>query len=348
MLVNNFNNKRKKVIYFGIQILRIILSFNIVVNHCYNKKYQNRLIYVLFIMGISFYVPIFFLISFYFSYKLFNSRNITKLKERLLRISIPYLVWPIIIWYKYSFINILNGVEDSNKYRFLFYQLIIGKPFHPIFWFQFCLLFWSIAFIILIFSFKSTYNIIFSIIILIILCLNYFGFINNIFKNYNSIISRSVKEIFITILYIEIGYFFGSIKILDESILLKLKIIIISILGAFITKTSLNKWKFRIYFIQFVANIVFISFSFSNFEFISFLNKINCFKNITFFIKHLACYSGGIYYLHWEIKHRTFNNLPIIKKGNFSSCIFIYLLCYLLCFFAFKIFKNTKLRYLFI
>ena len=184
----------------------------------------------------------------------------------------------------------------------------------------------------------------------IVLYLNYFGYTNYFFKNYNSIISYSVKEIFITILYIETGYFFGSIKILDKSILLKIKIIINSFLSAFLLKPYLNNWNFHVYFIQSIANIVFLSFSFS----LSFINctsslkKINGFKNITFFIAHLSSYTGGIYYLHWEIKYRTFNSFPIIKRGDFSSCTFIYLLCYLFCFLGFKIFKNTKLRYLFI
>ena len=330
MIVNKNNKERKKSIYFGIQILRIILSFNIVVNHCLNKKHQNKVIYILCIKGISFYVPIFFLISFYFSFKLFKSRDVTKLKERLLRISIPYLVWPIIMWYKYSFFNISSSIEDSNKYRFLFYQLIIGKPYHPVFWFQFCLLFWSIAFIILIFSFKSTYNSIFLFIIIIILFLNQFGYTNKFFQNYNSIISRSVKELFITILYIETGYFFGLLNILDKSLCFKLTIISISSIGAFLIKSSINTKKLYTFFIEFISIIVFIFFSFSFFDFIK--NK-----NFASLIQQLASYTGGIYYLHWEIKHRTLNNLDLIKKGNFLSCIFIYLLCFLFCFFSFKI-----------
>ena len=150
--MKNQIRKTKNDINIGIQLLKMIFSFNIVVIHCLNKKYMNKLIYFFCFYGFYNYVPTFFLISFYFSNKSFTSKNINKLKERLLRISIPYIIWPCIFWIKYSFINSMKGIVNSDKYKFLFYQLIIGKSFHPVFWFQFCLLFWSICFIILIFT----------------------------------------------------------------------------------------------------------------------------------------------------------------------------------------------------
>ena len=132
----------------------------------------------------------------------------------------------------------MKGIVDSDKYKFLFYQLIIGKSFHPVFWFQFCLLFWSICFIILIFSFKY-YNNIIIIITFIILFLNLFGYTNKLFQNYNPIIKRSVREIFYRNIYMTSGFFLGAINILDKSFIIKAKIIIISLFTSFLIEISI-------------------------------------------------------------------------------------------------------------
>ena len=331
----------KKIIFLNIQILRMILSFNIVVMHCIGNKNQNRLIYFICITGSIYYVPIFFLISFYFSYKTFIQRNIDKLKERLLRIIIPYIIWPLILWLKFNIINYIKGIEVKNKYKDLFYQLLIGKPFHPIFWFQFCLLFWSIIFIIIIFAFKNTYNYIMIIVLLIILFLNLSGLTPLVLENYSFMISRSIGDIFYKITYIMSGFYFGSKSILEKKFSVKIKIIIISIIGVFIFNKSMNKRNNNYIAIQLIINIIFLSFSFLPFDLIK--NKI-----IISFIKQITSFTGGIYYLHWEIKYRTFNNSNLIQKADFMSCVINYLMCYIFCFFSFKLFKNTKLKYLFI
>ena len=333
--------KPEKVTYLGIQLLRMIFAFNIVVDHCISNKNQNIFIYFICIVGIQYYVPTFFFISFYFSYRTYSSKNITKLKERLLRISIPYIIWPCIIWIKYNYINRNNEFGESNKYKFLFYQLIIGKPFHPIFWFQFCLLFWSIALIIIIFTFKKTYNYIMIFLFLIILYFNYFGHTKKFFNNYKKIILWSVKELFNTILYMLSGFYFGSKFILERSSSNKLKIIFLSFIGLYILKNQLIIKRLNFFINQLVIIILFLLCSIIPFDLIK--NK-----NIIFIIKKATSFTGGIYYLHWEIKYRAMKNFFIIKKGNFISCIFIYLFCYTFCNFSYKIFKNTKLKYLFI
>ena len=91
MIINKREEETKKNINLGIQLLRMIFSFNIVVAHCLNKRYQNKLIYFFCLKGIHYYVPTFFLISFYFSYKTFSSKNIIKLKERLLKLLLLFI-----------------------------------------------------------------------------------------------------------------------------------------------------------------------------------------------------------------------------------------------------------------
>jgi len=332
---------QKKTINEGIQILRMILSFNIVVFHCIANKAQNIFIYFICKIAVPYYVPTFFLIAFYFSYKTFTSKKIIRLKDRLLRILIPYIIWPCVFWIKYSFINVIKGLEDKNKYKDLFIQLLIGKPILPVFWFQFCLIFWSMLFIIIIISFKNQYKFIMSGLFAIIFCLNYFGFTDSLKKNNFSFVAISVCDLFYRNINIFIGFFFGSITLLDRKFSIKIIISLISFIGLIILKCMNAGSKFRNIYVQLIINIIFILSSFLKFDFIK--NRI-----IVFFMNQMTRYTGGIYYLHYEIKHRTFSDIYLIKKANFFSCIIIYLICYIFCFLSFKLFKNTKLKYLFI
>jgi len=332
--------KQKKYIYIGIQILRMIFAFNIVVFHCISNSSKNIILYFICHIGIHYYMPTFFIISFYFSYRTFCSRNISKLKERLLRILIPYIIWPSLFWIKYTVISSFNTKKVTIVYKDLIYQLLIGKPILPVFWFQFCLIIWTIIFIILIFSFKKTYNYILSFILLLLLYLNYSRITRLIYKYFKNMFHASIYDLFHRYINILSGFFFGSKAILDRKYKFKLLFILFSLSCFFFVKYFRNN---NLDYIanQFIINIVFISSSFIPFDLIKKKNLINC-------IKHITSFTGGIYYLHWEIKFRTFNNISLIKKANFFSCIIIYLICYVFCFCLFRIFNNNKLRYLFI
>jgi len=332
---------QKKTINRGIQILRMIFSFNIVVFHCIDNKFQNIYIYFICRIAIYYYVPTFFLISFYFSYMTFTSRNIIKLKERLLRILIPYIIWPCIFWIKYSYIKYIEGNKEEINFKVLFHQLLIGKPFLPVFWFQFCLIFWSMLFIIIILCFKNFYKYIMTFLFILILCLNHFGFVYYLLSGNQSFFAISICDLFFRNIYMFTGFFFGSITILNRNIKFKSIIILLSYIGSIFCKYLNNNKKFDYIYTQFIINIIFIFSSILPFNLIK--NRI-----IILIINQITSYTGGIYYLHYEIKHRTFNDIYLIKKGNFFSCIIIYLICYLFCFLSFKIFKKTKLKYLFI
>ena len=65
-------------------------------------------------------------------------------------------------------------------------------------------------------------------------------------------------------------------------------------------------------------------------------DKINS-KRILIIIKQITSYTGGVYYIHPEIRY-------IIKKRNFMGIIKNYLICYLICFIGSKLFKNYKLK----
>ncbi len=330
--------KKIKNIYLNIQILRMIVCFNIIIFHCMGNANQNFFIYFISRIAVFYYVPIFFFISFYFSYRAFTSKNISNIKQRLLRISIPYIIWPFIFFF-YSYINkIFDRKELVYQLKDLFYQLLFGKPINPVFWFQFCLIFWTFIFSIIIFSFKSFYAYVLFFLFSIIIFVNYFNLIEIILRKYKSIYSTSIFDLFYRNIYMFSGFFFGSIDLYQSKFTTKIKFIIISLISIFIIQ---NKSKFYYIYIQFIINILFIFLSFLPFDSIKR-------RNIILVIKQITSYTGGIYYLHMQVRFNILKNSFLIKKADFISCINNYLICYSFCFIGSKIFKNTKLKYLFI
>ena len=63
--------------------------------------------------------------SFFFSYNIFADRNITKIKKRLERLLIPYIVWPLIT---FVIDNIYNRMFIISWYQ-LKIQIISGRQF---------------------------------------------------------------------------------------------------------------------------------------------------------------------------------------------------------------------------
>ena len=64
-------------------------------------------------------------------------------------------------------------------------------------------------------------------------------------------------------------------------------------------------------------------------------------------IKYMTNYTAGIYYLHITIILYFKSIIKPISYGTLSGIFIIYLICYIICFFGFKICRKTKFRYLF-
>ena len=126
---NSLSYSPKKInnINFGIETLRTILSFFILTRHFLKKQFITNYLTRFIFYAQSFYVPLFFLISFYFSFNTFASRNINKIKLRFTRILIPYVIWPIILWIRINNSHIFRFDFHLNMFKSIFYQLLIRK-----------------------------------------------------------------------------------------------------------------------------------------------------------------------------------------------------------------------------
>lgn len=330
-----FNDK----INLGIEILRTYMSFSIVVLHFLKIKFNTNFFTRFMIRGLPFYVPTFFLISFYFSYNLFTSKNIVKIKDRFIRILIPYTIWPIVLWFR----DIIHKKKSFRlKYfKHIFLQLLIGFDFYPVFWFHFDLIVISIIFVIIIFSFYSYYLIILKITFLLFVIFN---------KEYEARLdgykrNGSLKPLFRSFAFCATGFFLSFNKVLQKFSTKKYIIFLLIFPSIYL----INKYKIikkyskrlKVIVVEFVIVSLFLIFSLIPLKAI----KSNMIKKI---IKQLTSYTGGIYYIHYGVRTIFSTYFKIFSIGDFKSCIINYLSCYFICHIGLSLFKKTKLKYLFI
>lgn len=167
------NEKKKNL---GIQILRAILSFWVLLFHGLSNRYTKNKFFFKIKLKL-YHVPCFTFISFFFNCHLFRKNNYIKIKSRFERLLIPYLVYPISIWNINNLIFFKFHISRFNRYITcyeMYKQLLLGYQFMIVLWFLLSII--VNTFLILIISSTSK--------IFIIYITYYFNFIINypIFK----------------------------------------------------------------------------------------------------------------------------------------------------------------------
>lgn len=331
-----------KKFFFGIQILRMILSFLIIVFH-FNVSFPvNSQLMKIIGDNLDIYLSTFFFISFYFSYEIFITRNISKIKQRFLRLLIPYIIWPI-IFFIYHNLKYCCFNQNTIQFKYLIYQLIVGNGVYIYFWFQYNLIFLSLLFIIIIFIFKSKYFLflkLLSIFSYLFLCSVYY---KNIYIYFNYIIAFPIGPLSKTYIYSFTGFYFSSKEILNKINQHIKKVILLFILFLFLIiyekSQQINKPNIECILIVLCSIIIFYIFLMIQFEGLTNSKYI-------YFIKQITNYTGGIYYLHPKIINLFISKN--VKNKNILMCIIIYILSYLICLIGYNTIRNYKLKYLFI
>ena len=330
----------------GIQILRSLLCFWILLNHCLNKNNNKKLCTILF--KYRMHVPCFILIAFYFSNKIIISRNIINIKKRLERLLIPYFILPIIILiinnilYNYTSFSLFGRILNIKD---LFYQYLFGRKLIPVFWFQFYIIWSTLLFIIISFLFGKKFSIIIIHIFFISYIIQYSNFNYKYFSNFSNQVKYSLG-CFAEMLPISATGCILSSQNTFSLINNKINAIYFSIICLFL-----------IFFYDVFKFIKSISFSGISLNvgsillfIIFYLVPLNYIKSITFknIISTLTNCTQGIYSLHITTMHILSKKIIIFKYGSLKSCIFLYIFCYLISYFGYKLTKNNKLIYLFI
>ena len=68
-------------------------------------------------------------------------------------------------------------------------------------------------------------------------------------------------------------------------------------------------------------------------------------EKILYIIKQITKYTQGIYCLHFLFQY--YMKLKLDKEGTFIGCIILYIISYFTSLIGFKIFKKTKIKFLF-
>ena len=339
----NYSKPTKNVPNFGIELLKTILFFFILVYHCYDQNLGENKILKIILAAIPLYYPTLFIIYFYFSFNHLSNKNITQIYKRFLKLIVPYIAWPLFFFT----MNSLSTDRRTEKYslRDLFIQLTVGRGIACVFWYQFNLIMINMIFCLIIFCLNKFHLHFFHIIFLILYMLEYFGFLENLFVSYSDNIKRSIGRIPKMIVFSIIGYALSSKRIL---IFLK-DYRIFSICISFFTSFSIIYFKLYIsesyiyegIFGTLASICLFIFFYMLPFEMISF-------GPLIFFIKQITSYSSGIYYLHIKIIDYFKDYFHAFEEKTLIGCALNYIICYFICFIGMKTFGKTNLKYLFI
>lgn len=345
--INNKNGKLKaNKVNHGINVLRMILSFWVISFHCTSLKIKTTYK----ILKTFFHVPTFMVISFYFSYNLFYMRSITKAKQRIKRLLVPYSIVPLIhlMVYEDFFLYNKNGFKTKiKKYAIILYlQYITGYTCALQLWYIQILIFYTIFFFIIFSIFRKNSIVIIQIFQIISYLMQYSEINYKIFIKYEKAYIRSISHIAEIIPFAITGITFAHIKILKIFVNHRIKFIFffITILIIIYNYNIFGDFK-GFYYSGIEKNIaaicLFISFSLIPFEKIKHKKLVNI-------ITLLTSYTGGIYYFH------LVTNYIILKithskseNNNFYNCIVVYLVCYIFCMIGTKTFKNSQLKYLF-
>ena len=225
-------------------------------------------------------------------------------------------------------------------------QLITGRKFIDVLWFQFNLIFFTLLFFIISFLFKKDFLFILQIMGILSYILQYSELNYNFFKEYKDTISRTLGYFSETAPIAVTSLSFSSINIIKKlenhrKKTLFLSIIILFCLFHYDIFSEVKGFAYRGIIKNFGSFFLFISFSLLP------LNKIHSIELIRF-IKQFTSYTQGIYCLHSIVNAYLKLLFNLFREGKFLGCIIIYLISYILSFIGIKIFGRTKLKYLFV
>lgn len=336
-------NIQKKEINLGISILRVFLSFMVVMDHLYKKeKLQKYLIFLYY------HIPTFFLISFYFTYKTLISFNFSKLKIRIERLLIPYFSWCTISWVIKNIYFYLLKKNCRHTLTDFFINLTNGHIFDVVLWFQMILILTTFLFLLIIFIFKKNYLFILSLIGLIAYLLEYTGtnylIFNKLTVHYRLTFGRFAEAI----PHAFTGFFLASIDILNKikirqnkNLIVFYSLIILIMITKFDIFSNLKTFKYGGVRLNIASICIFLMFSLTNFKFRN--------KKINKIILQLTNYTAGIYFTHVLIgKGYIAKTIVYVKNGTLLGCIIIYITSYIISFIGANIFKNSKFKNLFV
>lgn len=347
---NSDNSKNSKKIHkkfnYGLAILKVILAFLVLVWHNFDYKSSKNKTIIFITKNRKHHVPSFFIMSFYFMAPHLFSLNFKILINRLFRLYIPYIIWPIIFYKLNGYLNRYyhKNFPDSNEE--LKMQLLTGKRFDFPLWFQCDLINLTILFFVIIFIFRKLSVYIFEIIIILVYAVEYSGYkYTNILKKYLWNDAWRITFLFNSIPHTISGLLLGFHKMIDIIQKHKIRTFVLSFLiyniiadynifrnikGSMYPGLNLN--------IQSICLVFIFSIFPSHYITNKYIQKL---------INIITSYTAGIFYIHVPIHKYLKDYSYNMRKRTFKGMIQEYLICYFICFIGMLIFGKTPLRHMF-
>ena len=345
-MIDKKNSQQMKKGNFILALLRMYLTLLVVNSHLFNiNKSIIKNKYVLKLLKNRISVPIFFIMSFFFCYKIISSKDKNKIKKRFERLLIPYFVWPIIILLLNNIFYYTIKIKVKTTLKDLLIQYQTGHNIVAVLWFQLNLIVsTSLILLIEIINNRNISFILFNFQILAYY-IQYSNLNLKLFSKYNYYIRYPYGRFMEILPFCISGYIIAYFNIIVYLKEYKLKIIYFLILiMIFLTKFNiLNNAKGFMYQgieLHIKSLIIFLIFSLIPSEYITNINIIKI-------IKILTNHTSGVYYLHIPIFIYLSNYVKLIKNQDIFGCLIVYIICYFIGFLGIKISANSKLMNLF-
>lgn len=316
--------KNQKQLNIGIALLRFLMCFEVVLCHFWN---QNPVPVYLrpFQMLQYLAVPVFMLMSFFLIEKVLLSKDKTLLKQRIIRLLIPQIIWTIIYWVFFYFIG-RASISD------FFWQLFTGHSPHlnPTMWYQIDLILLTVLFAFLFYVFPKKAIFISFGLLCASLALQYTGinysFLSPLPDELKYTLGRLVETLPYAVVGISLSYYavFDHLKHMMFFILISTALIVVGFLLNKLFPTTGFQYSGMPYILIGVS--LFILFYLLPF------NKMPTVLSTSILV--CSKYTLGIYCMHRLIgfilnKLFLFLGFP---KLTFAGCIVIYICSYFVSF----------------
>ena len=262
-----------------------------------------------------------------------------------MKLLIPYIGWALIIWKINHIINKKYNKKYDDSYQGLKIQLIWGGGYNPLFYFHWDLIVNTFLFIIVNFIFRKYSIFILHILFTLSYALLYSGYLFNYINklpDYKRIAEGNLLDLFPLSVT---GYSLGFYKIINFLHKYKIRTLILSLLVYNVIEDYKIFANVRGIFypgLKLHIQCLCLIFIFSLFPSEKISNKY--LSKILFFITN---YTGGVYYLHFNLHHYLIEFFKYFKNTTFTGVIIEYTICYYICFIGTLIFGRTPLKFLF-
>jgi len=342
---NSFNAKRN--FNYGLAILKTLLAFSVVIAHNFKKKTTKNEIILKITEDRKLHVPSFFIMSFYFTCNDLLSLNVKLLFKRMIRLLLPYISWPIIIFTINNIVNLKYKKKlFPDTFQLLKLQLLWGSSYMAQFWFQWNLIVITFLFYIIKAIFQKNVLSILQFLLILSYISQYSGYYyKNYFRKFPSYNKYTISRLFEMIPFGVTGINLGLYKVIKYLQEVKVKTFIFSVVIYNVVKeynifTDIKGVSY--YGINLNIESICLIFIFSLFP----LNNItnNFLKKL---LVLLTNYTAGIFYLHVSVRNYLKYFINDIKNGTFFGLIINYFICYCICQFGMFFFSKTQFQYLF-